>query len=226
MKHIGQLNTLLSSAFIIAALLSSPVYAKNFFCNGTTGSEDLETREIDLEAFNEIRVSDVFEVKISFGKERSVKLRIDDNLFDSIGLRIWDKRLAVKFDQRICPSQRPKLDIVMPSLIAMDVSGAVDTRINHFSGDSFEFELSGAGSLRIDGKVDSLKLQVSGAGDIKARNLVAKNADVDLSGAGSADIHVTEKLVAEVSGVGSVKYWGDPKHTSKEVSGIGSIHAR
>lgn len=206
--------------------LVTTVYAHDMFCFGRDGSEKIDTREYELDSFEEISISDVFLVNIRFGEEPSLKLRIDDNLMDSIGIRIRGDRLRVKFRDRICPTERPELDIVVTKLSKLSTSGAVDSRVKNYSGESLAFDLSGAGTLEIDGRVGDLRIEVSGAGEVDARDLIAENVDIEMSGAGSADIYVTGRLDADVSGVGSVEYWGNPEKKNTQISGIGSIKPR
>jgi len=218
--------TLYALLGLILMVSAGQTSARDLFCFGKDGSKDIDTREYELDSFDEIVISDVFLVNISFGDEPSLKLTIDDNLMDSIGIRIRGDKLRIGFKDKICPTKRPALDIVVTSLSSLSTSGAVDMVVSKYRGDSLSFELAGAGTLEIDGEVGDFSVNVSGAGEVDARDLIAENVDINMSGAASADIFVTGRLDADVSGVGSVEYWGNPEKRNTQVSGIGSIKRR
>ena len=67
------------------------------------------------------------------------------------------------------------------------------------------------------GKTDFFETELAGAGTIDAKNLVSKKAEVKISGAGTAELSVTEELLTDVDGVGTLTYYGDPM--LKNISG-------
>jgi hypothetical protein len=66
-------------------------------------------------------------------------------------------------------------------------------------------------------------MDLSGASDIFAYDLVSESYDLEISGAGNAQINVSKRIHAEISGAGSVKYKGSPTEVDQSVSGAGSI---
>jgi hypothetical protein len=99
----------------------------------------------------------------------------------------------------------------------------VSSSVEKIEGTAFELDISGAGNAKLSGEVERFQLEVSGTGSVDAVNLKAKNADVNLSGAGNAKLYAEEKLVAGVSGVGNLTYFGSPKIVKSEVTGVGVI---
>lgn len=190
------------------------------------GSGHLETRDFELEGFDEISVGGSFEVRIAFGDRQQVAVTVDDNLWDNLELKVRNGRLVVDWDKSCRPDDACRLTVTVPSLQAMTVHGAARVDILDFSGEKFAFELSGAAELEMSGAVDRLDLQVSGAGNIDTHKLQARQVKVRISGAGNAEIAVSENLDAAVSGVGNVTYWGDPARKQVAVSGLGNISAR
>ena len=72
---------------------------------------------------------------------------------------------------------------------------------------------SGAGDVAAAGAVERLRLDVSGAGDADLAELEASDVQVTVSGAGDATCAPTDRLEADVSGVGDLGYRGDPAVT-------------
>lgn len=219
-----------SLSFVLAGLalvtLVGDADAFSFRDQGIKGSGDLETREFDLKDFDEISVGGAFEVEIRFGDRQRVAVTIDDNLWDNLELKVRHGRLSVDWDESCRPDDDCRLELVVTSLEAMSVSGAAEVDIAKFAGERFEFALSGAAELEMDGVVEDLDIQVSGAGEIDTRDLEARHVKVRISGAGHANITASESLDAKVSGVGNINYWGNPSDKSTSVSGLGSIRSR
>jgi hypothetical protein len=67
------------------------------------------------------------------------------------------------------------------------------------------------------GKTGLFELELAGAGTIDAKSLVSEKAEVEISGAGTAEVSVTEELFADIDGVGTLTYYGDP--VLKNISG-------
>jgi len=113
---------------------------------------------------------------------------------------------------------------IVADSLDINISGKGEVRFSNLSAKQLDFEISGAGSGIMGGKVDKLIVNVSGAGKIAADNLRAGQADINISGAGSTDLWVTDELSINVSGVGSVSYWGRPK-LSRKVSALARMNA-
>ena len=82
---------------------------------------------------------------------------------------------------------------------------------------------SGVGEIRVAGITDDAELICSGVGSIVANDLKALNVKATVSGVGSISCYASNKLEGKVSGVGSLKYAGHPKHLEKHRTGVGSI---
>lgn len=87
----------------------------------------------------------------------------------------------------------------------------------------FKAHLIGAGSINVKGKAKNQYLTVDGAGVIRAMNLKGTEARVQINGAGSIFVYATERLRAGVSGVGTIRYKGDPVSTKFSKEGVGTI---
>ena len=208
---------------LIAVLIAAPASAGFFEGRGVKGSGDMETRELDLEDFSAIKIGGAFDLEIGFGDQQSVKVTIDDNLWDLLEADVRGGELELDWKKSVRPSDECRIEIVVRSLDEMNISGAGDVRIHDFAGDRFRFKLSGAADLEMDGEVDRLEIRVSGAGDIDTRDLRARDVEITISGAGSADVRATESIDAHVSGVGNIDIYGNPVHRKVRTSGLGKI---
>src|SRR6185295_1904026 len=79
--------------------------------------------------------------------------------------------------------------------------------------------ISGAGFVDLSGETKKFNANVSGAGGIRAFDLKAEEAELGISGTGNMEVYSSVKLKASISGMGKVRYKGNPEVT-KSVSGI------
>ena len=101
--------------------------------------------------------------------------------------------------------------------IKLDVTGAANAYIYNIDADFVEADVTGAAAINLSGSADNFELELDGAGAIDAKSLIAKKAEVKICGAGSADVSVIEELLADMDGIGSLDYYGDP--VLKNISG-------
>jgi hypothetical protein len=66
-------------------------------------------------------------------------------------------------------------------------------------------------------------VQMSGANHLSAQRLVADAANVTVNGSGNATVDARQRLVAEISGAGSITVYGNPKQRRTQVNGAGRI---
>ena len=111
-----------------------------------------------------------------------------------------------------------KLDILLEG--AHNVT-AKDVDIN-----ALKVKLYGVGNLTMGGNAQKARLFLNGTGNIDAYDLKIQNARCVVNGVGRLECYVTEELKADVSGLGSVYYRGDPKNVQSSVSGLGKVKAQ
>jgi hypothetical protein len=138
---------------------------------------------------------------------------------------------------------RPKVEIAMPQIKSLDLSGATQSSLTGFKSDnSFDLGVSGAsqldgqieaGNVRADvsgasrvqlgGKGANLNLECSGASRAELGDFLVKDATVNLSGASRATINASGQLSGEASGASQLTYRGSPTLGSLQSSGASTI---
>ena len=86
-----------------------------------------------------------------------------------------------------------------------------------------KLDFSGASNVKLKGSANEVNAEMSGATDFDAYDFVVQNLKIDISGTGNAKIHVTKKLIAAISGIGTIKYKGNPEVVQKDSNFLGSI---
>jgi hypothetical protein len=213
--------------------------------NAIKGNGNLTTQVNDVGTFDAIKASGMFKVFLVKGDTPGVRVETDENLQQHVKIDVRNGTLRVGMTQgQTYSPTRMEVYITTPgNLKELDLSGATSISADHvLSAENLDIEVSGAGDIDLELNVGRLSTKVSGAGSIKLRgnaghhqirlsgaaslkciDLKTASTDVHLSGAGSAHVYATEALEANISGVGSIKYGGNPQKTSFSKSGLGTI---
>lgn len=212
----------------------------------TTQSEGIvngDTKTFSNTNFSELTISSAFDVQLTQGNEYSVKaIGNQKDLEDVAVVQKGDElQISVKALRRV---QNIKLQITLPSLRELDISGAVTakatnefTAANDFSADvsgastltmpltavNASFDISGAANVNVTGKVNKLNLDVAGGSHVDMQQLVANEADIEASGASTVKANVTGSIEAEASGASTIEYTGNPNVKKSETSGASKI---
>jgi len=190
------------------------------------GSGDLVTEARDLMDFSRIKLSGSMDLYINVGKDYEVKLTFDDNIIDLIETEVRGKTLKIWSEESYSSSRGCRIDINVPTLETVNLSGSGDIEIYDLNGDVFEYAVSGSGDLQVSGEVGEVEIKVTGSGDVDARELKAADVYVRVSGSGDVRVFAAESFDGRVSGSGDIVFYGDPEHVSRHVSGSGDIRKK
>jgi hypothetical protein len=210
-------SKVIASVIMLALIVS----ACGFWGVRGNGRVKRETRTVS--DFERLEAGGAFTIKVKVGPAPSLTISAEGNLLSYIKTSVKGNRLVIDTRKSISPRKEIIIEVTTPVLNSVDASGANNISVYDISSSDFEADLSGAGHVYLAGTTDRLNADLSGAGNIEAKELKAKDVHVSVSGAASADVYATESLDASVSGVGSIDYYGDPKTTNTNVSGVGSI---
>jgi len=200
-----------------------------------------ETRVVS--SFDGIEVSGAFDVVLKQGSIEEVVVEADENLQPVISCEVHGSTLVIDTKKPINHPTTLKLYITFKNLnkietsgavdivgenkftltgLSLNTSGASDVRLDVAAG-KLDLHSSGASKLRLTGTATDVSADFSGACDMFGFDLVCENFTAEISGAGKAEIHVTKKINAEISGAGNIRYKGNPTNVNQSVSGAGSI---
>lgn len=215
---------MLKKNYLLIALLLLSLTSCRFYGVRGSGNMDEETREVDQ--FSKIEISGAYEVEIIVGEENKIEISAEDNLLPLIKTKVRRHTLIIENRKSISPREDIIIKVYTESLKSIETSGASTIYANGIDAESFNLDFSGAGSVYLEGDCSELFVNMSGAGSLNAKKLVSNNVRIIISGASSAKVYASESLFAEVSGVGSIDYYGDPEDVDSDVSGVGSINRK
>ncbi|MBN1552179.1 DUF2807 domain-containing protein [bacterium] len=206
------------------------------------GSGNIISEDRDLPEFTNITVKGSTDVTLTQDNKRAVRVTVDDNLISHLQTEVVNGTLEIYFDCSVNTSGNHLVEIVIPVLESIKISGSSDVSGNgtwncsdltlavsgsgditcDVNADTLTVKISGSGDIILSGNTDEVTCKIAGSGDFKALDLEAKAADISISGSGNVKIHVSEKLNARILGSGDIQYSGNPK-IEQRILGSGSI---
>jgi len=211
--------------------------------NFKKGNGNIETREFELTAFNKVYIGGNYNATLIPSQQNRVVIETDENLFKYINVEQYENALNINNVHRLKSSRGIFIDVYYSGVdhiystgtskiahegilqteeLHLDLSGAGSVKLDIVTN-SVMIQMSGAGVIELAGQTNSQEAYISGAGGLMAEDLRSKDCDVNLSGVGGAQVYVTEKLEASITGIGGITYSGNPQMIEKQVTGLGKI---
>ncbi len=224
---------------LTAAILIFSACEKEADCDGTV------TKNYELTDFRRISAGSALQVTIRKGTAFSIAATGCNRDIEDLRVQMKaGQTLAFDFKENRKQRDVVKVDITLPYLIALNLSGAAEGVVSGFanaptslrlvlSGASSaridgttiktQIELSGASRLRLSGNTEELYGGISGGSELRAFDASAKEIDLSASGGAQAYVTVQDKFIAEASGGSRIVYKGNPGVKETATSGGGQI---
>jgi uncharacterized protein YdeI (BOF family) len=177
--------------------------------------------------FHAVELRGSGKLQIQSGAATQVTLASTRERLDNTKVEVVDGTLIIRNEQSGSAWEDNALNITIhtPKLDGVEVNGAGDINITGLDQAVLKLVVRGAGKLAAQGKATQLDATIEGAGAADLYPLATETAKVVVDGAGSIDLNVSKALSATVSGVGKIRYRGNPASVEKAVHGIGSVEA-
>ncbi len=191
------------------------------------GSGHVKTERRTVAVFDQVAFSGVGQLTITQTGKESLTVEADDNLLPLLTSSVsgGTLQLGVKENTELQSATILKFNVTVKALKGISLSGAGNAKVDTLITPALKVTLSGAGHLAVTGRADGQDVTLSGVGSYDGSQFSTKTAKVIISGTGNAIVQVSATLDAEVSGVGSVDYIGNPRVT-QHVTGLGSVRKR
>jgi hypothetical protein len=204
--------------------------------------DDTDTRTYTVQPFTKIHLEGTFKVILEQGALPGLRIKTDADNFKYISVESDSQSLSLKitkkhfdFDELILYISFKDLEeLFVEGGISLETKGYVDLKdfyLHVEGGANIEMnmkannvKLIGQGGVKIefDGVANELDASLSGAGYLEAIDLKTKKIDVKIEGVGAGSVYATEELNATISGIGKIRYKGEPK-VFKKIEGIGLV---
>ena len=185
----------------------------------------------DFADFDRIEIGGIYELDVEVGGDFAIELTGHPDDMARVEIESDNGELVLDQKKRGGNKRRwrhrgVQVEITMPELAAIDISGVVDGDVSGISADEFEARLSGVGDLDLEGSCTTFVVRVSGVGDLDARDLECENVDIRVSGIGDASVYASEAVDASVSGIGSVSVYGSPAQVEKSGTFLSKVNIK
>lgn len=220
-------------------------------CNmvgGVKPSDNYITRNYKVAEFDQMKLNTVGNINFlqSTDGTTSVKIYGPDNILDLIEVSVKNRKLFIEFKKKnqIKNVKKMQIDITSPNLSGLEFEGVGNIDLGEslsadelgirFTGvgnlvakgitcQSIHVSSNGVGDVNLSGKSESVTLSNNGVGNISASKLEGNTVHVSAKGVGNVTCWANEYLKASTSGVGSIKYKGNPSEKNLSKNGVGSI---
>lgn len=204
--------------------------------------DDSDTRTYNVQPFTKIHLEGTFKVILEQGSQSGLRIKTDEDNFKYIDVNSDSQSLSLKITKKHFDFEELILYISFKDLeevfieggICLETKGYVELKdfyLHVEGGASIEMNMKankvkviGQGGVKFefDGVADELDASMSGAAYIDAIDLKTKKSDMKIEGIGAGSVYATEILNATISGVGKIRYKGEPK-VYKKIEGIGLV---
>jgi putative autotransporter adhesin-like protein len=191
--------------------------------SGVEGSGVAVTESRKLPPFSKVDLAGANSVAVHVDGAQAVTIRGDDNVVPLITTEVRDGELVVGQRRSFTAKGELRVEVSVPSLDAVTISGAGVLDVDGVRGSRFTVSVPGTGMLTGSGAVEALEATLAGSGELRLQDLAARDVTARLSGTGRVVVNATRTLDASLSGSGLILYSGAPSTVSRDVSGVGAV---
>jgi Putative auto-transporter adhesin, head GIN domain len=185
------------------------------------GQRASEARSIG--AVSAINADGAFMVTVKVGAPPGLTIETDKNLLPIVKTDVSNGRIDIYTDRSYSVDGRIDVTVTSPNVAEISASGSNHIDGEGLTGANLSISLNGANNAALAGNVSAVTVRMSGANHLSAQQLVADSANVTVNGSGNATVDARQRLVAEVSGAGSITVYGNPKQRRAQANGAGRI---
>lgn len=212
-------------------------------------AQNTKSRTFNVPTFTVINANIVGDVIYTHSANAAVEAKGDEKMIENLQVTVENGVLNLRRDKKLFErrkSRRGKLTVYVSSPVLKEVrsngvgdillndkietehfiiqsKGVGDVDIKDINCNEITIQSTGVGDVKVKGTTGFLTLVSSGVGDTNAKYLIAENAEVTSKGVGDVTCHVTGSLDLKKTGVGDVRYFGEPTIKKLRTSGPGSI---
>jgi hypothetical protein len=181
----------------------------------------------NVSGFEEVELRGVGNLSIEQTGSESLTIEAEEDIIPKLTTRIVNNRLIIgpEANTTIQTTSPINYELTVKNLSALEVLGSANVDAEDIKAHRLTVNISGAGEVKAAGEADEQQINISGSGTYRAEDLESKEVKINVAGAGLAVVNVSEELDAEISGVGSVEYIGDPT-VKQDVFGVGQVSRR
>jgi hypothetical protein len=185
-----------------------------------------KTVQRSVAPFHAVSIDGAFEVVLVFGKNTEVSVTAEDNLLANIVTVVSNGTLSIRASGSICATSPMKIRVGTARLEDVVSNGSNDIWLEQMAAQSLAVQIDGSGTVRGDGRADQLSVDIRGSAEFRSKELKAESVQIDISGSGDVEVFASKAIHADISGAGTVVYYGHPQQVTQQITGAGQLIPR
>lgn len=216
MRRIPILLTLVCSLFTAGCGFS-----------GIRGSGNVISEPREVTGFTEVKLNGTGQLTIDQTGTESLTITADDNLLPYLTSEVSGTRLTLGTKERtsISPSKDVVYRLTVKDINDITVAGSGSADAKGIHTGRLKVLVAGSGTLATAGAAEVQEITIAGSGDYRGGSLKSKAATISIMGSGNAELDASDRLDANITGSGDVRYTGAPAVT-KQILGSGTVEKR
>lgn len=199
-----------------------------FIPNGIKGNGNVVKKEVNIQNFTAVNVSNGFDLYLAHGEAPGLILEADENLLPHIKTKVENGRLIISSRKNIWKSKSLKARVTYTSLERIEASGGSDIySTDKIKAPEFAMQMSGGSDAELEVESDEAKLELSGGSDI---DLSFSGNHIHISASGGSDselsLHSLTKAIIQISGGADAVVIGTSEMLSLNCSGGSDFKGR
>lgn len=200
------------------------------------GSGNVIKEQRNVEHFTEIKSSSAIHVYLTQGEVTPIQVEAEDNIIKYIDTKVIKNTLVITINRnkrnKSIETQKPmNVYVTVPHLEKIEATSASQIKTtNEWKATNMEIEVNSAAQLdmnldvshldlevnsaakvNLSGKGDILDAEVSSAANLDAEKFIVRKADIEVNSTAKATIYVTGELEYDISSMGKLDYYGEPR---------------
>lgn len=198
----------LKNISVLIAILAFFASCDEWNLKGIKGEGPVVSNDVEISEAQGIVLEIPATVYIEQGREQSIRIDAQQNIFDNIVKTKDSGLLKLYFDKDVSRSEPIIVYMTIKSLNGIDVrgSGEVISDAKFSTEDNLYINISGSGSVFAEADANEVDINISGSGDIRLKT-------------------TCHKLYSNISGSGGVELFGRAASAEFNTSGSGNVDA-
>jgi len=214
---------------------------------GEEGCGNIVEKSVDIEPFEKLKVSRNVKVILEQSSDTpKILIKTDENLQDNIKIKSENKVLYISLKENINKSTKNEIHLTYQTLkflkvsaggyvkskeehlhnlpnFKLDVSSGANVKLKNMKSENLECNASTGANLYLSGNTKELKVKASTGANVKLDALLAESCDAKATTGANIKVYVLNKLKADASTAGNIKYKGNPQNINKDTNSGGVV---
>lgn len=237
MKSSNKILLFVVGGFFLAIIVAAIIVRINYFSSphptttfiisagmsgGNNNSGDM-VRNFNFTNANNLKLNFFGKVVIKPGEKSEVLVNGADALTANVRVDQSGDTLIIDSESEFGDGDISVVITTARPFKRIEINGAAKLDYSYLKAEELFLRISGASHCYFSGQVTNLKIENNGMGHINAKDLIAENVDLASDGMSNIQVYAVNNLKLAISGMARIKYYGNPKHIIRDVSGVASI---